>query len=126
MLPRGTTVTMRFTYDNSTANAHNPHTPPVRVRFGPGATDEMSELLLQLLPATGDDFATLRGDVSRKILATDIAGDEKRVADAPGDDQARNSLGVEYFQSGEWTRGWRSSRRPPCDATMRRRISTSH
>src|SRR5207302_1341727 len=39
-LPKGTTVSMKFTYDNSAGNPHNPHTPPVRVRFGPEANDE--------------------------------------------------------------------------------------
>jgi Flp pilus assembly protein TadD len=98
-LPRGTVVSMKYTYDNSAANIHNPRKPPVRVRFGPDATDEMGELLLQLLPAAAD-FATLRADVGRKVLAGDLAGDEKRVADAPGDPLAHNALGVAYFQSG--------------------------
>ena len=100
VLPRGTTVSMRFTYDNSAANPHNPHAPPVPVRWGANATDEMSELLLQLLPAAVDDFAALRSDVTKKTLAGELAGDEKRVADAPGDIQAHNSLGVAYFQMG--------------------------
>jgi len=65
----------------------------------------MSELLLQLLPATAEDFAKLRSDVTRKVLATDIAGDEKRVADTPGDDQAHNALGVGYFQMGRVNEG---------------------
>jgi len=49
VLPRGTTVSMRSRTDNSAGNPHNPHSPPVRVRWGAAATDEMSELLLQLL-----------------------------------------------------------------------------
>jgi tetratricopeptide (TPR) repeat protein len=72
----------------------------VRVRFGPEATDEMGELLLQLLPAAGGDFASLRTGVARKELSGNVAGDEKRIADAPDDAQARNSLGVAYYQMG--------------------------
>jgi Flp pilus assembly protein TadD len=34
------------------------------------------------------------------VLAGDLAGDEKRVADTPGDPLAHNALGVAYFQSG--------------------------
>jgi tetratricopeptide (TPR) repeat protein len=99
-LPRGTTVSMTYTYDNSTANAHNPRTPPVRVRFGPGGTDEMGELLLQLLPSAAADFASLRADVAKKVLAGDVAGDEKLVADAPDDAPAHNALGAAYLQAG--------------------------
>ena len=91
---------MTYTYDNSTANAHNPRTPPVRVRFGPGGTDEMGELLLQLLPSSAADFASLRADVAKKVLAGDVAGDEKLVADAPDDAQAHNALGAAYLQAG--------------------------
>ena len=98
-LPRGTVVSMTFTYDNSVANVHNPRRPPVRVRFGPDASDEMGEMLLQLLPAAAD-FTSLRADVNKKVLAGDVAGDEKRIADAPGDALAHNVLGVAYFQSG--------------------------
>ena len=49
-LPRGTTLAMRFTYDNSDANHDNPHHPPVRVMAGQRSTDEMGNLLLQLVP----------------------------------------------------------------------------
>src|SRR5262249_52895644 len=40
-LRRGTTVTMRYTYDNSAANPRNPHHPPERVVYGPQSSDEM-------------------------------------------------------------------------------------
>ncbi len=49
-LPRGTVLHMRYTYDNSPANPHNPHTPPVRVRAGNRSEDEMAHLWLQVLP----------------------------------------------------------------------------
>lgn len=49
-LPAGTVLHMRFVYDNSAANVHNPHQPPVAVHSGNNATDEMSHLWLQVLP----------------------------------------------------------------------------
>ncbi len=49
-LPRGSVLHMRYTYDNSAANVHNPVSPPVRVRAGNRSTDEMSHLWLQVLP----------------------------------------------------------------------------
>ena len=54
-LPAGSRLRVRFTFDNSTANPRNPHDPPVTVGFGPGATDEMAELMLQVLPVGDAD-----------------------------------------------------------------------
>ncbi len=98
-LPKGSTLQMRYVYDNSPANANNPHTPPQRVRFGPEATDEMGELLVQLVAKKPGEAATLRADITRKTLASDIAGEEKQIAEAPDDVEVRNSLGVHYVQA---------------------------
>jgi Flp pilus assembly protein TadD len=51
-LPRGTTIVMRYRYDNSTENIANPNNPPQRVRAGNRSVDEMAHLWLQVLPAT--------------------------------------------------------------------------
>jgi Flp pilus assembly protein TadD len=99
-LPKGTTLVMRFTYDNSAGNPRNPSAPPKRVLFGPQSGDEMGELLVQLLARTADDAATLRTEIGRKTLLADVAGEEKRIRDVPADYQVRNSLGVHYVQLG--------------------------
>jgi len=49
-LPAGATLHMRYTYDNSAANPHNPNSPPIRVTNGNRSVDEMGHLWLQLLP----------------------------------------------------------------------------
>lgn len=49
-LPKGTTVEMRYEYDNSAANVRNPNNPPIEVRGGNRAKDEMAHLWLQVLP----------------------------------------------------------------------------
>jgi Flp pilus assembly protein TadD len=49
-LPKGTTISMRFTYDNSADNIRNPNHPPQRVVAGNRASDEMAHLWLQVLP----------------------------------------------------------------------------
>jgi tetratricopeptide (TPR) repeat protein len=49
-LPKGTVVSMRYHYDNSSLNPRNPHQPPRRVLSGNQATDEMGHLWLQVLP----------------------------------------------------------------------------
>ena len=52
-LPKGTVISMRYHYDNSSANPRNPNSPPRRVRGGNQSTDEMAHLWLQVLPRGG-------------------------------------------------------------------------
>lgn len=59
MLPKGTTVSLRYIYDNSNDNPMNPNHPPVRVRGGNRSSDEMCHLWLQVLPV---NFDPARGD----------------------------------------------------------------
>jgi Flp pilus assembly protein TadD len=49
-LPTGTTITMRYSYDNSEENTANPNHPPARVRAGNRSSEEMAHLWLQVLP----------------------------------------------------------------------------
>jgi Flp pilus assembly protein TadD len=54
-LPRGSVISMRYHYDNSTANIRNPNNPPKEVRAGNASTDEMGHLWLQVLPVADSD-----------------------------------------------------------------------
>ena len=56
-LPKGTTISMRYVYDNSEDNALNPNHPPERVRGGNRSKDEMAHLWLQVLPRNFDSHA---------------------------------------------------------------------
>ncbi|HWC18892.1 MAG TPA: hypothetical protein VG498_17915, partial [Terriglobales bacterium] len=49
-LPKRTTISMRYIYDNSADNFANPNHPPKRVRAGNRSSDEMAHLWLQVLP----------------------------------------------------------------------------
>ena len=53
-LPKGTTVSLRYTYDNSEDNPLNPNHPPARVLSGNRSSDEMCHLWLQVLPVNFD------------------------------------------------------------------------
>lgn len=55
-LPKGTVLKMESRHDNSAANPANPHSPPKRMKYGEGTTDEMS---LCLFEVTCDSFADL-------------------------------------------------------------------
>ena len=54
-LPKGTVLSMRWTYDNSNANPRNRNNPSRRVLSGNNSTDEMSHLWLQVLPRGAKD-----------------------------------------------------------------------
>jgi hypothetical protein len=47
-LPKGTRIEMRYVYDNSEGNPHNPSHPPKAARFGEQTTDEMGFAFLQV------------------------------------------------------------------------------
>ena len=56
-LPKGTTISMRYVYDNSGENLANPNDPPRRVVAGNRSSDEMAHLWLQVLPRASSDGA---------------------------------------------------------------------
>ncbi len=56
-LPKGTTISMRYVYDNSGENLANPNDPPRRVVAGNRSSDEMAHLWLQVLPRASSDAA---------------------------------------------------------------------
>ena len=72
-LPTGTTIAMRYEYDNSAGNPRNPSTPPRRVVWGQNTTDEMGDLWMQLVPRASADGPALSADVQRKRSGEDLA-----------------------------------------------------
>jgi tetratricopeptide (TPR) repeat protein/mono/diheme cytochrome c family protein len=82
-LPRGATVHMRVTYDNSADNPRNPSDPPRRVRAGNRSSDEMGHLWLQLLPRDQDQRWLLQEASMRR-----------RLEKYPGDFVAHANLGA--------------------------------
>jgi mono/diheme cytochrome c family protein len=99
-LPRGTVISMRYTYDNSAANPKNPNKPPRRVTFGQTSASEMGTLWIQVLPHSAADLEALDRDFAPKILADDIAGDEKWLEMNPADARLHAELGACYFEAG--------------------------
>lgn len=87
-LPKGTTVSMRFVYDNSENNALNPNHPPQRVRGGNRARDEMAHLWLQVLPRNFDPTAA----DPRMLLQEALA--RHSIANDPNDFESHYNLGA--------------------------------
>jgi Tfp pilus assembly protein PilF/mono/diheme cytochrome c family protein len=98
-LPRGTRVSMRFTYDNSRANPNNRHDPPQRVRSGPRSTDEMGHLWIEVVPRRAEDAAVLNADFVRRSLEAAIASAELDVRLDPTS-APHNVLATRYLQAG--------------------------
>jgi tetratricopeptide (TPR) repeat protein len=102
-LPKGTTLVMHFTYDNSADNIHNPNQPPKRVRYGLQTTDEMGELWFQALPRNAADRQTLAKDHFLKLAQDAVEGNQLRLQTDPQDADARLRLGSALFTLGRAT-----------------------
>jgi tetratricopeptide (TPR) repeat protein len=113
-LPAGTTVTMRYRYDNSTANPENPRRPPVRVRLGPHSSDEMAEVVLQVLPKSLADAAALVQALVDHDALANVASAEQLAREAPNVAENQTELGLAYVQVGRF-----ADAVPPLEAAIR-------
>ena len=100
-LPAGTRVEMRYVYDNSAANPRNPHDPPRRVVFGPQSSDEMAQLLLQVVPAGAEDRQALTSALQVKSARDEILGYQARLRRDADDHESRTGLAVRYMEVGQ-------------------------
>ena len=103
-LPKGTRVSMRYTYDNSTANARNPQQPPARARWGQLSAEEMGDLWLQVLPRDGRDLDLLSRDFRPKVAAEDVKGYEAEIEKHPGDAALHDDVALLYLELGKANR----------------------
>jgi Flp pilus assembly protein TadD len=98
-LPKGTTISMRYTYDNSADNPRNPHAPPARVVWGQNTSDEMGDLWIQMVPRTATDFAALNEDVQRKRRDQDLATYTRLLQADPGDPLRHDAVAAMYLEA---------------------------
>jgi tetratricopeptide (TPR) repeat protein len=94
-LPKGTKISMRYTYDNSESNAANPNNPPKRVVAGNRSSDEMAHLWLQVLP---------RGSKNKNIdprMPLQEAMARHKIERDAGDFSAQYNLGAMLQTRGE-------------------------
>lgn len=94
-LPQGTTLHMRWTYDNSAANPRNPNHPPKLVVGGNQATDEMSHLWIQVLPV---NTSRLKFD-PRLVLQAALS--RHKIEQDPTDYTAHFNLGAALAAMGQ-------------------------
>jgi Flp pilus assembly protein TadD len=84
-LPKGTRLSMRYTYDNSAANPRNPEQPPKRARWGQRSSDEMGDLWIQVLTRSESDLDRLSRDFRPKVVAEDLVGYAVEIEKHPSD-----------------------------------------
>jgi hypothetical protein len=101
-LPRGTTLHLRYTYDNSAANPRNPSQPPQRTRQGARSTDEMAELWFQLLPRQSSGRALLDEAHAAAMQRRIIEAGEYALRLDPDDFAAHAELGHLLQAQGRW------------------------
>jgi tetratricopeptide (TPR) repeat protein len=97
-LPRGTTISMHYTYDNSAANLRNPQQPPMHVFWGQFSRDEMGDLWLQVLTHTERDRKVLNEGFRPKLIAEDAIGYEMMIKRDPSRLTLHDDVAVLYLE----------------------------
>ena len=99
-LPKGTRLSMEYTYDNSAANVRNPELPPARVYWGQRSRDEMGDLWFQLLASNETDRGLLNAEIQSKMTLEDIVGYETMLKVTPNDAELHDDVAVLYLGMG--------------------------
>ena len=99
-LPKGTTLSMRYVYDNSAGNARNPQQPPKRARWGQRSSDEMGDLWIQVLTRDGPDLERISRDFRPKVAAEDVRGYEVEIEKHPDDAALHDDAAMLYLELG--------------------------
>jgi len=99
-LSRGTTLSMRYIYDNSADNARNPERPPKRARWGQRSSDEMGDLWIQVLTKNETDLVTLTQQFRAKVAAEDVLGYEAEIERRPEEAGLRDDAALLYLELG--------------------------
>jgi tetratricopeptide (TPR) repeat protein/mono/diheme cytochrome c family protein len=99
-LPKGTTLSMEFTFDNSSDNPRNPQQPPQRVTWGQWTNDEMGDLWVQMLARNERDRRTLSTAIEPKEMVEDVVGYEMMLRRDPSNDHLHDDAAVAYLKLG--------------------------
>jgi Flp pilus assembly protein TadD len=99
-LPKGTRLSMRYVYDNSTDNVRNPEHPPKRARWGQRSADEMGDLWVQVLTKNEPDLVTLTREFRAKVAAEDVRGYESEIERHPDESGLHDDAALLYLELG--------------------------
>src|SRR5207249_3777431 len=98
-----TTLSVRYTFDNSADNPRNPRQPPTRVTWGQWSQDEMADLWIQVLTRDDRDLQTLNAAFRAKAIAEDIVGYESMIRRDPRRVQLHDDVAQLYLDQGRAT-----------------------
>ncbi len=101
-LPKGTSIAMKYTFDNSEKNTANPQRPPQPVYYGPRSIDEMASLGLQLLTATKTEGDRLVQLFDVRETAQNIEAGQAQVRRNAGNAEGQVLLGGSYVDAGRY------------------------
>lgn len=107
----GSTFSFRYRFDNSATNPRNPNKPPREIAYGRNASDEMAELLLQLLPKRDEDLAKLRTDYGLWSIRAELKRHENLALERPTDTTVLKQLANWQQQAGRTTEAVETLRR---------------
>jgi Flp pilus assembly protein TadD len=99
-LPKGTRLSMEYTYDNSALNVRNPELPPARVFWGQRSRDEMGDLWFQLLASNDADRSRMGAEITAKMTGEDILGYETMLKVTPNDPELHDDVAMLYLGMG--------------------------
>jgi tetratricopeptide (TPR) repeat protein len=99
-LPKGTTLSMEYRYDNSASNSRNPEQPAKRARWGQRSSDEMGDLWIQVLTRDEPDLVALTRDFRTKVAAEDVIGYEMEIERLPADAALHDDAALLYLEVG--------------------------
>ena len=103
MLPKGTTLSVEYRFDNSADNPRNPVRPPARVTWGQWSQDEMGDLWIQVLTRDEADLRTLNAAFRAVAIAEDIVGYESMIRQDPRRVQLHDDVAQLYLEEGRAT-----------------------
>jgi tetratricopeptide (TPR) repeat protein/mono/diheme cytochrome c family protein len=104
-VPKGTTLSMRYVYDNSSNNPHNPQQPPQHVHWGQRSRDEMGDLWIQVLTRTDRDRDALIASFRPKVLTEDAYGYESMIRAEPDVPELHDDVALIYLELGQLDKG---------------------
>jgi len=100
LLPAGTNLEVEFTYNNSSDNPQNPHSPPQAIQFGPRSDHEMADLWIQVFTQGDPTRSTLRKYAIDHIEEKTLNGLKQQITIEPSSHNYVQ-LGLQYQNAGQ-------------------------
>ncbi len=95
-IPKGSTLHINATYDNTTNNPYNPSNPPVLSTWGEGTTDEMYLVGISFVPYQEGDEEIVIGETTTSTIDL-VANSPLNRLEAPFPNPSNGALSLDYY-----------------------------